>query len=266
MNLLKKNKYSIRKYKVGIFSTLIGTVLLLSNPNAAQALTTDANAQNLSNQNTPTNNQNPNINQGVSTSAQNTTNNTQNTTSQPVNTNTSTNQTLSNHNNVGAANQVAPTPTQPNTISAGNSNNSNATSTADRANNVDASNVAPNTSTLNVSNNTTENGSDHHLTLKEIQDDVRHSSDKPELVAVTEQPSNRPKREADVQHQQIQMRRQQIQQLLRLEMVQHQQETLLHIHQQLIRMLIMQVKMHLMKCYHLMTMVLLQVLTVQYLQ
>ncbi|WP_434064782.1 YSIRK-type signal peptide-containing protein, partial [Staphylococcus aureus] len=28
MNLLKKNKYSIRKYKVGIFSTLIGTVLL----------------------------------------------------------------------------------------------------------------------------------------------------------------------------------------------------------------------------------------------
>lgn len=194
MNLLKKNKYSIRKYKVGIFSTLIGTVLLLSNPNAAQALTTDANAQNLSNQNTPTNNQNPNINQGVSTSAQNTTNNTQNTTSQPVNTNTSTNQTLSNHNNVGAANQVAPTPTQPNTISAGNSNNSNATSTADRANNVDASNVAPNTSTLNVSNNTTENGSDHHLTLKEIQDDVRHSSDKPELVAVTEQPSNRPKK------------------------------------------------------------------------
>ncbi|MCG9841839.1 LPXTG-anchored repetitive surface protein SasC [Staphylococcus argenteus] len=194
MNLLKKNKYSIRKYKVGIFSTLIGTVLLLSNPNAAQALTTDANAQNLSNQNTPTNNQNLNINQGVSTSAQNTTNNTQNTTSQPVNTNTSTNQTLSNHNNVGAANQVAPTPTQPNTISAGNSNNSNATSTAGRANNVDASNVAPNTSTLNVSNNTTENDSNHHLTLKEIQDDVRHSSDKPELVAVTEQPFNRPKK------------------------------------------------------------------------
>ncbi|SGW74084.1 LPXTG surface protein [Staphylococcus argenteus] len=187
MNLLKKNKYSIRKYKVGIFSTLIGTVLLLSNPNAAQALTTDANAQNLSNQNTPTNNQNLNINQGVSTSAQNTT-------SQPVNTNTSTNQTLSNHNNVGAANQVAPTPTQPNTISAGNSNNSNATSTAGRANNVDASNVAPNTSTLNVSNNTTENDSNHHLTLKEIQDDVRHSSDKPELVAVTEQPFNRPKK------------------------------------------------------------------------
>ncbi|HAR2853246.1 TPA: LPXTG-anchored repetitive surface protein SasC [Staphylococcus argenteus] len=194
MNLLKKNKYSIRKYKVGIFSTLIGTVLLLSNPNAAQALTTDANAQNLSNQNTPTNNQNLNINQGVSTSVQNTTNNTQNTTSQPVNTNTSTNQTLSNHNNVGAANQVAPTPTQPNTISAGNSNNSNATSTAGRANNVDASNVAPNTSTLNVSNNTTENDSNHHLTLKEIQDDVRHSSDKPELVAVTEQPFNRPKK------------------------------------------------------------------------
>ncbi|WP_214199344.1 YSIRK-type signal peptide-containing protein, partial [Staphylococcus aureus] len=45
MNLLKKNKYSIRKYKVGIFSTLIGTVLLLSNPNGAQALTTDNNVQ-----------------------------------------------------------------------------------------------------------------------------------------------------------------------------------------------------------------------------
>ena len=45
MNLLKKNKYSIRKYKVGIFSTLIGTVLLLSNPNGAQALTTDHNVQ-----------------------------------------------------------------------------------------------------------------------------------------------------------------------------------------------------------------------------
>ena len=53
MNLLKKNKYSIRKYKVGIFSTLIGTVLLLSNPNGAQALTTDQNVQGESNQALP---------------------------------------------------------------------------------------------------------------------------------------------------------------------------------------------------------------------
>ncbi|WP_214307959.1 LPXTG-anchored aggregation protein SasC, partial [Staphylococcus aureus] len=33
-----------------------------------------------------------------------------------------------------------------------------------------------------------------HLTLKEIQEDVRHSSDKPELVAIAEQASNRPKK------------------------------------------------------------------------
>ena len=60
MNLLKKNKYSIRKYKVGIFSTLIGTVLLLSNPNGAQALTTDHNVQGGSNQALPGNSQNTN--------------------------------------------------------------------------------------------------------------------------------------------------------------------------------------------------------------
>ncbi len=33
-----------------------------------------------------------------------------------------------------------------------------------------------------------------HLTLKEIQEDVRHSSDKPELVAIAEPASNRPKK------------------------------------------------------------------------
>ncbi|PAI85938.1 peptidase, partial [Staphylococcus aureus] len=47
---------------------------------------------------------------------------------------------------------------------------------------------------LNVPNKTNENGSGGHLTLKEIQEDVRHSSDKPELVAIAEQASNRPKK------------------------------------------------------------------------
>lgn len=61
MNLLKKNKYSIRKYKVGIFSTLIGTVLLLSNPNGAQALTTDNNVQSDTNQATPVNSQDKDV-------------------------------------------------------------------------------------------------------------------------------------------------------------------------------------------------------------
>lgn len=74
MNLLKKNKYSIRKYKVGIFSTLIGIVLLLSNPNGAQALTTDNNVQSDTNQATPVNSQDKDVanNRGLANSAQNT--------------------------------------------------------------------------------------------------------------------------------------------------------------------------------------------------
>ncbi|PAF87463.1 LPXTG-anchored aggregation protein SasC, partial [Staphylococcus aureus] len=59
------------------------------------------------------------------------------------------------------------------------------------ANNKD---VVSNNTTLNVPNKTNENGSGGHLTLKEIQEDVRHSSDKPELVAIAEQASNRPKK------------------------------------------------------------------------
>ncbi len=46
-------------------------------------------------------------------------------------------------------------------------------------------------------------------TLKEIQEDVRHSSDKPELVAIAEPASNTPKREVDVRHRQILMQLQQ---------------------------------------------------------
>lgn len=76
MNLLKKNKYSIRKYKVGIFSTLIGTVLLLSNPNGAQALTTDQNVQGESNQALPGNSHNTNVDtsRDITNSSQNTPN------------------------------------------------------------------------------------------------------------------------------------------------------------------------------------------------
>lgn len=59
------------------------------------------------------------------------------------------------------------------------------------ANNNDA---VSNNTTLNVLNKTNENGSGGHLTLKEIQEDVRHSSDKPELVAIAEPASNRPKK------------------------------------------------------------------------
>ncbi|MBU5908521.1 hypothetical protein JVW25_17755, partial [Vibrio cholerae O1] len=51
-----------------------------------------------------------------------------------------------------------------------------------------------NNSTLNVPNNINDNDSERHLTLKEIQEDVRHSSDKPELVAIAEEASNRPKK------------------------------------------------------------------------
>ncbi|MBZ5261877.1 LPXTG-anchored aggregation protein SasC [Staphylococcus aureus] len=190
MNLLKKNKYSIRKYKVGIFSTLIGTVLLLSNPNGAQALTTDNNVQSDTNQATPVNSQDTNVanNRGLANSAQNTPN-------QSATTNQSTNQALVNHNNGSIANQATPTSVQSSTPSAQNNNhtdgNTTATETVSNANNKD---VVSNNTTLNVPNKTNENGSGGHLTLKEIQEDVRHSSDKPELVAIAEQASNRLKK------------------------------------------------------------------------
>ncbi|MGJ9808107.1 LPXTG-anchored aggregation protein SasC [Staphylococcus aureus] len=190
MNLLKKNKYSIRKYKVGIFSTLIGTVLLLSNPNGAQTLTTDNNVQSDTNQATPVNSQDTNVanNRGLANSAQNTPN-------QSATTNQSTNQALVNHNNGSIANQATPTSVQSSTPSAQNNNhtdgNTTATETVSNANNKD---VVSNNTTLNVPNKTNENGSGGHLTLKEIQEDVRHSSDKPELVAIAEQASNRPKK------------------------------------------------------------------------
>ncbi|MBN5875303.1 LPXTG-anchored repetitive surface protein SasC [Staphylococcus aureus] len=190
MNLLKKNKYSIRKYKVGIFSTLIGTVLLLSNPNGAQAVTTDNNVQSDTNQATPVNSQDTNVanNRGLANSAQNTPN-------QSATTNQSTNQALVNHNNGSIANQATPTSVQSSTPSAQNNNhtdgNTTATETVSNANNKD---VVSNNTTLNVPNKTNENGSGGHLTLKEIQEDVRHSSDKPELVAIAEQASNRPKK------------------------------------------------------------------------
>ncbi|PZG78767.1 LPXTG-anchored aggregation protein SasC [Staphylococcus aureus] len=183
MNLLKKNKYSIRKYKVGIFSTLIGTVLLLSNPNGAQALTTDNNVQSDTNQATPVNLQDTNVanNRGLANSAQNTPNQ-------------STNQALVNHNNGSIANQATPTSVQSSTPAQNNNHsdaNSTATETVSNANNND---VVSNNTTLNVPKRTNENGSGGHLTLKEIQEDVRHSSDKPELVAIAEQASNRPKK------------------------------------------------------------------------
>ncbi|HDE0678785.1 TPA: LPXTG-anchored repetitive surface protein SasC [Staphylococcus aureus] len=190
MNLLKKNKYSIRKYKVGIFSTLIGTVLLLSNPNGAQALTTDNNVQSDTNQATPVNSQDTNVanNRGLANSAQNTPN-------QSATTNQSTNQALVNHNNGSIANQATPTSVQSSTPSVQNNNhtdgNTTATETVSNANNND---VVSNNTTLNVPNKTNENGSGGHLTLKEIQEDVRHSSDKPELVAIAEQASNRQKK------------------------------------------------------------------------
>lgn len=190
MNLLKKNKYSIRKYKVGIFSTLIGTVLLLSNPNGAQALTTDNNVQSDTNQATPVNSQDKDVanNRGLANSAQNTPN-------QSATTNQATNQALVNHNNGSIVNQATPTSVQSNTPSAQNNNhtdgNTTATETVSNANNNDA---VSNNTTLNVPNKTNENGSGGHLTLKEIQEDVRHSSDKPELVAIAEPASNRPKK------------------------------------------------------------------------
>ncbi|HHC8734345.1 TPA: LPXTG-anchored aggregation protein SasC [Staphylococcus aureus] len=190
MNLLKKNKYSIRKYKVGIFSTLIGTVLLLSNPNGAQALTTDNNVQSDTNQATPVNSQDKDVanNRGLANSAQNTPN-------QSATTNQATNQALVNHNNGSIVNQATPTSVQSSTPSAQNNNhtdgNTTATETVSNANNNDA---VSNNTTLNVPNKTNENGSGGHLTLKEIQEDVRHSSDKPELVAIAEPASNRQKK------------------------------------------------------------------------
>ncbi|HHV6087682.1 TPA: LPXTG-anchored aggregation protein SasC [Staphylococcus aureus] len=190
MNLLKKNKYSIRKYKVGIFFTLIGTVLLLSNPNGAQALTTDNNVQSDTNQATPVNSQDKDVanNRGLANSAQNTPN-------QSATTNQATNQALVNHNNGSIVNQATPTSVQSSTPSAQNNNhtdgNTTATETVSNANNNDA---VSNNTTLNVPNKTNENGSGGHLTLKEIQEDVRHSSDKPELVAIAEPASNRPKK------------------------------------------------------------------------
>ena len=188
MNLLKKNKYSIRKYKVGIFSTLIGTVLLLSNPNGAQALTTDHNVQGGSNQALPGNSQNTNADTN-----RNIVNGSQNTPNADATDNTSTNQALTNHQNVGVANQVAPTPVQPNSLSELNNNHSDAHATVTETASNTNHHLATNNSTLNVPNNINDNDSERHLTLKEIQEDVRHSSDKPELVAIAEEASNRPK-------------------------------------------------------------------------
>ncbi|AZG96073.1 YSIRK signal domain/LPXTG anchor domain surface protein [Staphylococcus aureus] len=189
MNLLKKNKYSIRKYKVGIFSTLIGTVLLLSNPNGAQALTTDHNVQGGSNQALPGNSQNTNADTN-----RDIVNDSQNTPNAHATDNTSTNQALTNHQNVDVANQVGPAPIQPSASPAQNNNNSNANSTATEPAANTNNNLASNNNTLNVPNNTDNNDSARHLTLKEIQEDVRHSSDKPELVAIAEEASNRPKK------------------------------------------------------------------------
>lgn len=189
MNLLKKNKYSIRKYKVGIFSTLIGTVLLLSNPNGAQALTTDHNVQGGSNQALPGNSQNTNADTN-----RNIVNGSQNTPNADATDNTSTNQALTNHQNVGVANQVAPTPVQPNSLSELNNNHSDAHATVTETASNTNHHLAANNSTLNVPNNINDNDSERHLTLKEIQEDARHSSDKPELVAIAEEASNRPKK------------------------------------------------------------------------
>ncbi|PAI27348.1 peptidase, partial [Staphylococcus aureus] len=156
----------------------------------AQALTTDNNVQSDTNQATPVNSQDTNVanNRGLANSAQNTPN-------QSATTNQSTNQALVNHNNGSIANQATPTSVQSSTPSAQNNNhtdgNTTATETVSNANNKD---VVSNNTTLNVPNKTNENGSGGHLTLKEIQEDVRHSSDKPELVAIAEQASNRPKK------------------------------------------------------------------------
>ena len=234
MNLLKKNKYSIRKYKVGIFSTLIGTVLLLSNPNGAQALTTDQNVQGESNQALPGNSHNTNVD-----TSRDITNSSQNTPNQHTTANASTNQALANHHNVGESNQVVPMPVQPSTSSASNNNHSDAKSTATESAANTNNNLSSNNNTLNVPNNTDNNDSARHLTLKEIQEDVRHSSDKPELVAIAEEASNRPKK-ADVLRQQILMQHQQIQRLhqqtQRQETVVHQLQLQRHTRQQLIPM------------------------------
>ena len=164
MNLLKKNKYSIRKYKVGIFSTLIGTVLLLSNPNGAQALTTDQNVQGESNQALPGNSHNTNVD-----TSRDITNSSQNTPNQHTTANASTNQALANHHNVGESNQVVPMPVQPSTSSASNNNHSDAKSTATESAANTNNNLSSNNNTLNVPNNTDNNDSARHLTLKKFK-------------------------------------------------------------------------------------------------
>lgn len=100
-----------------------------------------------------------------------------------------------NHNNGSIANQATPAPIQPSASPTQNNNHSDANSTAtETVSNANNNDVVSNNTTLNVPNRTNENGSGGHLTLKEIQEDVRHSSDKPELVAIAEQASNRPKK------------------------------------------------------------------------
>lgn len=101
---------------------------------------------------------------------------------------------MTNHQNVGVANQVAPTPVQPNSLSELNNNHSDAHATVTETASNTNHHLAANNSTLNVPNNINDNDSERHLTLKEIQEDVRHSSDKPELVAIAEEASNRPKK------------------------------------------------------------------------
>lgn len=187
MNFEKNNKYSIRKYKVGIFSTVIGSVLILANPNHTEAFAAE---QTVSNTDTmiaqPTSQQVPN--QLTSTQA-NTVNN-QNSKQNPTN---------STNNNVAQTTTLID-PNHSNTSSIDNVVTKQTEITNNKVSKQPVVDVAKVTDNIMATNNTKlivpEHSStiDHHISLKDIQEQLKHSTGQTNVVAVTEAASNKPKK------------------------------------------------------------------------
>ncbi len=80
------------------------------------------------------------------------------------------------------------------TPSAQNNNHTDGNTIDRTVSNANNNDVVSNNTTLNTKTN--ENGSGgQYLNFKEIQEEVRHSSDKPEEVAIAQPALNRPKKE-----------------------------------------------------------------------
>ncbi|MBO1199615.1 DUF1542 domain-containing protein [Staphylococcus simiae] len=187
MNLEKNNKYSIRKYKIGILSTVIGSVLIFANSNHSEAFAAE---QTVSNTDTnlvqPTNQQVANQQTASQANTVNNQNNTLNTTS-TVNNNINQSSSLVNSNSNKAADA--------NNVVVKQYDTTNTNIKHQPVNDVpkvskDAM-IASHTPLIVPENTSTV---DHHISLKEIQEQLKHTNDKTNVVAVTEATSNKPKK------------------------------------------------------------------------